>query len=104
MLNKNRSDIVVIGERDAILPFRALGLEIIPMIPQAEVSERVAKLAQERTIIFFTPDLFPYISPIMETHRKKPTPCFVALPLIKEERSIKRLKRLVARSVGIRLL
>jgi V/A-type H+-transporting ATPase subunit F len=99
------SNIAVIGERDVILPFRALGVEIVPTVPGPEVREQVeVLLTQKKTVIFFTPDLFPYINPIMERTRKQAIPCFIALPLTKEELSIKRLKKLVARAVGAELI
>ena len=101
----NGSNVCVIGERDIILPFKTLGVEIIPMIAGEQVSEQIeALLAKDKAVIFFTPELFPFVQPVMEKTRKQPTPCFVALPLTKEELSIQRLKRLVARAVGAELI
>ncbi|MEO0092837.1 MAG: V-type ATP synthase subunit F [candidate division WOR-3 bacterium] len=98
------SNICIIGDRDTILPFKVLGVEIIPMLPGPEVTEQVRSLLSEKLVIFFTPELFPYLQPLMDKTRKDPTPCFIALPLTKEEMSIKRLKRLVARAVGAELI
>jgi len=97
--------IAVIGERDTILPFRALGLEIVPMNPSEKVSELVEKLLKEKVrVIFFTPDLFPFLQPIMERTRKSPVPCFIALPTAKVEMTIERLRKLVAKAIGADLL
>ena len=102
---KTRDRIAVIGERDTILPFRALGLEIVPMNPDEKVNELVEKLLKEKVrIIFFTPDLFPHLQPIMERTRKSPVPCFIALPTAKVEITIERLRRLVAKAIGADLL
>ena len=97
--------IAVIGERDTILPFRALGLEIVPIHPSQEVTGLVEKLLKERVrVIFFTPDLFPFLRPIMERTRKSPVPCFIALPTAKVEMTIERLRKLVAKAIGADLL
>jgi V/A-type H+-transporting ATPase subunit F len=102
---KTHDRIAVIGERDTILPFRALGLEIVPMNPDERVNEQVEKLLKEKVrIIFFTPDLFPHLQPIMERTRKSPVPCFIALPTAKVEITIERLRRLVAKAIGADLL
>jgi vacuolar-type H+-ATPase subunit F/Vma7 len=98
------TNVCVIGARDIILPFKALGVEIIPMVAGPKVTEQVEPLLANKTVIFFTPELFPYLQPLMEKARKQPTPCFVALPTTKEEISIQRLKKLVARAVGAELI
>lgn len=97
-------NICVIGAKDTILPFKALGVEIIPIEASPQATKKIETLLAEKAVVFFTPELFPYLQPLMEKTRKQPTPCFVVLPTTKEELSIQRLKKLVAHAVGAELI
>ena len=73
--------IAVIGDREFILPFKALGLDIFPTEKREEAKNIVLGLELERYgIIFITEDLAPGLEEILAEIREKPFPTILPIP------------------------
>lgn len=104
-LRRARGRIAVIGGREVVIPFKALGLDAFPVETGPNVRSRVETLLHDGyQVIFFTEELFPELEPVVDEHRSKPTPCLVALPSAGLQHGIFRLKRVVKRAVGADVL
>ena len=93
--------IAVIGRRDIVVAFQAAGLAVFPVEPGPEAAVRAEEIvAAGHRVVFFTEDLFPHLSTVLDRYRKSAVPCLVALPLGGARASVARLKEVVKRAVG----
>ncbi|MCX7784962.1 MAG: hypothetical protein N2201_01845 [candidate division WOR-3 bacterium] len=95
--------IAIIGDKDTILPYRALGFKIYPCDLQSARAS-VEKALIENKVIFFTPEIFPVLKDLISQFSKSPLPCFVALPSLEEKVSEERIREIVKKATGTDLL
>jgi vacuolar-type H+-ATPase subunit F/Vma7 len=101
MRNDSPAQVAVVGRREAVAAFRALGLSTFPVEPGPAAAALVEKLvAMGYRVIFFTEDMFGPLGPVLERYRATAVPCIVALPEAGAGASIARLKDVVKRAVG----
>ena len=92
----------VVGRPDVVAPFRAAGLAVFPMEPGPEAAAKVEELATcGLTVLFYTEDLYPYLTGVVGRCSRSATPCLVMLPMGAEGRGLARLRELVKRAVGV---
>jgi len=91
----------VVGRAEVVSPFRAAGLAVYPVEPGPEAAARVEELAGSGlTALFYTEDLYPYLTGVLGRYSRTATPCLVMLPMGAERHGLTRLSELVKRSVG----
>jgi V/A-type H+-transporting ATPase subunit F len=74
--------IAVIGEKDFILPFKGMGVDIYPIEREEEARNLVRGLDLEGYgIIFITEDLCPGLEEIFVEFREKAMPALIPIPL-----------------------
>lgn len=95
--------IAILGSKDAILPFQALGFKIYPCNLQS-ARNTAEKALTENKVIFFTPELFPALKDLINQFSKSPLPCFVSLPSLEEKVSEERIREIVKKATGTDLL
>lgn len=97
--------IAVVGRAETVAPFRAAGLAAVAINPGPGAAGAVQALIDRGCrVIFFTEDLYPYLAPVIERHRRSATPSLVALPVGSERLGIARLRDIVRRAVGADVL
>ena len=101
--------IAVIGGRETVMGFKALGLETYPAADAAEASAVLRKLTRESddyAIIYIEETLAQYMSAEIDKFKDRPTPAIILIP--GREGSIglgqSALKAAVERAVGTNLL
>ena len=72
--------IVVIGDKDLILAFKAIGMDVFSADTQEEAEKLVRKLAKEYAIIFITEDLAQKIDQLLMKYKTKAYPAIIPIP------------------------
>ena len=72
--------IAVIGDKDSILAFKAIGAEVFPVRNSFDASETLKKLARTYPIIFITEDIAQQINETVERYKARPYPAVIPIP------------------------
>lgn len=97
----------VLGDKDSILGFKALGIEVFPVVKVAEAEIMLEKLMRENfAIIFITEQIASKIINIIDKHKDKKHPVLVPIPGIGGTLGLgmQRVKESVERAVGADIL
>lgn len=71
----------VIGERDSVLGFRAVGFDAYPVVSREEASQRLAELADNGyAVIYITEQIASMITEDIERYRFSRFPAIVPIP------------------------
>ncbi|MEG0766356.1 MAG: V-type ATP synthase subunit F [Clostridia bacterium] len=71
----------VVGERDVVLAFKAMGMRVIPTITPEETTSAVFHLAQEGVpVIFITESAARKVPETLERYRNSPTTAIIPIP------------------------
>ena len=95
--------IAVLGDRDSIFGFAALGLEIFPAQTKEEGAKLLHKLAQgEYAVIYVTEALAKEIGEEIEKYRFVPIPAIILIPGVSGNtgEGINAVRRSVEKAVG----
>ena len=78
---KMGTKIATIGEKDIILPFKAIGAEVFPVSNPEQAREVLNKLLKEDFGIILVPDdLLPHIKDFLSQIEGTPLPCILPIP------------------------
>jgi V/A-type H+-transporting ATPase subunit F len=97
----------VIGDKDSILGFKALGLSVFPVTQPEQASRLIHRLAREKyAVIFVTEPIAKYIQETIERYRTVPFPIITLIPNNAGSIGLgmKGLKDSVERAVGVDIL
>lgn len=73
--------IAVVGDRDSILGFQALGLSVFPAETAEEARARVNQLAKEDyAIIYLTEQLGQQLADVLSRYENQVTPAIILIP------------------------
>lgn len=73
--------IAVVGDRDSVLGFQALGLEVCPVGSAEEARREVHRLAHDNcAIIYLTEQLAAPLSPEIQHYKDALTPAIILIP------------------------
>lgn len=71
----------VIGDKDSVLGFMAIGYSVYPVQDIIEAAETLQRLAREEfAIIFVTEELARDISHIIDKYKSEPLPAIICIP------------------------
>lgn len=103
MLNNK---IAVIGDRDLILAFKAVGMEVFSANDAEAAAVLLKKLAKEYAIIFITEDLAQPLWETLEKYKEKAYPAIIPIPASYGSNGFgaKGIKKDVERAVGTDIL
>lgn len=99
--------IAVVGNRDAILPFRVIGFDIYPVTTATEANETLGKLAGDNYgVIYLTEDFANKVPDTIRYYDTQITPAVILIPTHKGELGIglKRIQENVEKAVGTNIL
>lgn len=73
--------VAVIGDKDSVLAFKALGVEVYTVIDGNEASEKIKDLAKEEVgVIFITEKFAQEIPSTIDKYRDQMTPAIILIP------------------------
>jgi V/A-type H+-transporting ATPase subunit F len=97
----------VIGDRDSVLGFRALGMEVVPVEDGAAAAAALdAMLETDVAVIFLTEPLEPFVRDRIEALASAKTPAVILIPSAgkKTALGLEQLRASVRRATGMDLL
>jgi V/A-type H+-transporting ATPase subunit F len=73
--------IAVLGDRDSVLGFRALGLEVFPVEETAEGRQTLHRLAKDQyAVIYITEQLASQLTADIDRYKDDMTPAIILIP------------------------
>ena len=100
--------LIVIGPRADILPFKAIGAELMDAQDGSAASEALESLrdAEEQLLVMMTEEIANQAGPAIVTFRKQKKNIFLPIPSITTPvgSRIEQIRAMVARSLGVDLL
>lgn len=100
--------IAVLGDRQSVIGFTALGLSVYPVEDNAEAAETFKKLArsEEYAIIYVTEDLSRALKQEIDKYKESVTPAVIIIPGRggSQGLGLEALQQAVERAVGVDIL
>ena len=99
--------IAIVGARDSILGFRALGLDVFPVTSDAEAVQAFDECVRRGfTAVFITEGFVPVLRERMKALANQPTPATVIIPEGQESSGLgfAKLKSVVEQAIGADIL
>ena len=99
--------IAVIGDKDSVLAFKVLGLEVFTVIDSQEARKRIDEIAkQEYGIIFITEQLAKEIPDTIQRYYRELVPAIILIPNNKGSLNIglENINRNVEKAIGSNIL
>jgi len=97
----------VIGDKDSILAFKALGMDTFPVIEVEEARKKIDKMAMEKyAVIFVTEQIAQHLEETIERYNKMMIPAIILIPSNQGSLNIgkKRISDNVEKAVGVNIL
>ena len=71
----------VIGDRDSVLGFKALGLSVFPVTEPEQASRLINRMARDNyAVIFLTEPVAKEIGETIERYKRQPFPAIILIP------------------------
>lgn len=97
----------VVGDKDSILAFKALGIDVYPAVEPQEARKIVDRMAFEGyAVIFLTEQLAAHLEETIERYNKKLLPAIILIPSNQGTLNIgkQRISDNVEKAVGVNIL
>lgn len=97
----------VVGDKDSVLAFKAIGIDVFPVVEDDEARKTIDKLAMEGyAVIFVTEQVAQNIEETIERYNKMITPAVILIPSNQGSLNIgmKRIQDNVEKAVGVNIL
>lgn len=97
----------VVGDKDSVLAFKALGVDVFPVIEVEEARKTVDRLAMtDYAVIFITEQVAKDIEETIERYNNKVLPAVILIPSNQGTLNIgsKRISENVEKAVGVNIL
>lgn len=72
--------IAVVGDKDSILGFKAIGLDVFPVEGETQARDTVHTLARTYSVIFITEPVARQIESLLKRYAARPYPVIVPIP------------------------
>ena len=104
MLSNNK--IAIIGDKDSILSFKAIGVDVYPVKNYFDAQDTLKKLAREYAVIFITEDIAEQIQEIIKRYKTRPFPAVIPIPSAQGSSGfgMKAISRDVEKAIGTDIL
>ena len=98
--------IAVIGDKDVVLAFKAVGVDVYPSSDREESKETLIKLARNYLVILITEDIASQIGDIIDRYKTKPYPLVLPIPSAKGASGFgeENIRRNIEKAVGSDIL
>lgn len=76
----SNNKIAVVGDKDSVLAFRAIGVDVFTNNDVAEAETIIKKLARDYTIIFVTEEIAIAANELLQRYKARPFPAIIPIP------------------------
>lgn len=109
MAQQAKKDIVIVGRRQAVLPFGAIGMNTVDVAdgPEAITAIKSIKSSGSAAVVFVTEDVIEGIEDQIQALGQDALPAVIAIPSFSsqgESRGVAQLKAVVQKAVGSDIL
>ncbi|NEU04959.1 MULTISPECIES: V-type ATP synthase subunit F [Clostridium] len=97
----------VIGDKDSVLAFKAIGVDVFPVVEVEEARKAIDRLARnEYAVIFITEQLAQHLEETIERYTRELLPSIILIPSNQGSLNIgkKRVSDNVEKAVGVNIL
>ena len=97
----------VVGDKDSVLAFKAIGIDVFPVVEIEEARKAIDKMAyNDYAVIFVTEQLAQHLDETIERYNKKLLPSIILIPSNQGTLNIgkKRISDNVEKAVGVNIL
>lgn len=97
----------VVGDKDSVLAFKAIGIDVFPVVEVEEARKAIDKMAyNDYAVIFVTEQLAQHLDETIERYNKKLLPSIILIPSNQGTLNIgkKRISDNVEKAVGVNIL
>ena len=75
-----RNGIAVVGDKDSVLAFKAIGIDAYPVDGEMQARNVVRELARTYSVIFITDAIAAQIESLLKRYKTRPYPVVVPIP------------------------
>lgn len=72
--------IAVIGDKDSVLAFKAVGMDVYPVEDVSEAERMVKILARDYAVIFVTEEIAENAREVLDRYKSRPYPAIIPIP------------------------
>ena len=97
----------VVGDKDSVLAFKTIGIDVYPVIEPDEARKTIDRMAMEKyAVIFVTEQVAKEIDETIERYNKETLPAVILIPSNQGSLNIgmQRIKDNVEKAVGVNIL
>jgi V/A-type H+-transporting ATPase subunit F len=97
----------VVGDKDSVLAFKALGIDVFPVVEPEEARKTIDKLARDNyAVIFVTEQVAKNIEETIQRYNKETLPAVILIPSNQGTLNIgmQRINDNVEKAVGVNIL
>ncbi|AEB75510.1 V-type ATP synthase subunit F [Clostridium botulinum] len=97
----------VVGDKDSVLAFKAIGIDVYPVLEPIEAKKIVDKMAINKyAVIFVTEQIAKNIEETIERYNKRTLPAIILIPSNQGSLNIgmQRIRDNVEKAVGVNIL
>lgn len=101
-----KNNIAAMGDKDVVLAFKAVGVDVFAVKDTYEAAATLKKLARNYAVIFITEDYAQNISELIARYKAQPYPAIVAIPSAEGSKGYGKaqLKKNVEKAIGTDIL
>ena len=102
----HNNKIAIIGDKDSILAFKAIGVEVFPIKNYFDAADTLKMLARDYAVIFITEDIAENISEIIDRYKTRPYPAVIPIPSASGNTGLgmKNISKNVEKAIGVDIL
>jgi len=97
----------VVGDKDSVLAFKAIGIDVYPVIEPTEAQKTIDRMAMDKyAVIFVTEQVAVNIEETIERYNRQTLPAVILIPSNQGSLNIgmQRIKDNVEKAVGVNIL
>lgn len=97
----------VVGDKDSVLAFKAIGIDVYPVIESDQARKTIDRMAMEKyAVIFVTEQVASEIGETIERYNRETLPAVILIPSNQGTLNIgmQRIKDNVEKAVGVNIL
>lgn len=97
----------VVGDKDSVLAFKAIGIDVYPVIEEEEARKTVDKMALNKyAVIFVTEQVAKGIEETIERYNRETLPAIILIPSNQGSLNIgiQRIRDNVEKAIGVNIL
>ena len=72
--------IAIVGDKDSVLAFKAIGVDVFPVENEIQARDKVHTLARNYSVIFVTEQVALWIEMLIKRYQARPYPVIVPIP------------------------